>query len=127
MTGFAADALVLLHGAFILFAVFGGLLALRSRGLMWLHLPAAAWASAVVIMGWTCPLTPLEQSLRAVAGKQGYTGGFVEHYILTAIYPEGLTRPIQAALGGGVLAFNLLVYGWVWRRSRRAAQRPVQA
>ncbi len=127
MTGFAADALVVVHAAFIVFAVFGGLLAVYRRGWMWLHLPAAIWAAAVVIMGWTCPLTPLEQSLRAAAGEEGYTGGFIEHYILSAIYPAGLTRPIQAALGAGVVVFNLLVYGWVWQRSRRSARRPRKA
>ncbi len=114
----AADALVLLHAGFIVFAVFGGLLALKNRRWMWLHLPAAAWAASVVIMGWICPLTPWEQTLRAAAGQQGYSGGFIEHYVLAAIYPDGLTRPVQVALGAGVLAFNLIVYGVVHRRRR---------
>ncbi len=114
----AADALVLLHAGFIVFAVFGGLLALKNRRWMWLHLPAAAWAASVVIMGWICPLTPWEQTLRAAAGQQGYSGGFIEHYVLAAIYPDGLTRTIQIALGTGVVAFNLIVYGVVHRRRR---------
>jgi Protein of Unknown function (DUF2784) len=120
---FAADALVLLHAAFIVFALFGGLLAWRRRGWMWLHLPAAAWAATVVIMGWICPLTPWEQRLRAAAGQQGYSGGFIEHYVLAAIYPEGLTRTVQIALGAGVIAFNLLVYLLVWRRAASAPRR----
>lgn len=115
----AADALVLLHAGFIVFAVFGGLLALKNRRWMWLHLPAAAWAASVVIMGWICPLTPWEQTLRAAAGQQGYSGGFIEHYVLAAIYPDGLTRTIQIALGTGVVAFNLIVYGVVHRRRRQ--------
>lgn len=119
---FAADALVLLHAGFIVFAVFGGLLALRHRCWIWLHLPAAIWAATVVIMGWICPLTPWEQHLRAAAGQQGYSGGFVEHYVLAAIYPEGLTRPVQVALGAGVLAFNLIVYGVVLRRRRQGGE-----
>ncbi len=114
----AADALVLLHAGFIVFAVFGGLLALKNRRWMWLHLPAAAWAASVVTMGWICPLTPWEQTLRAAAGQQGYSGGFIEHYVLAAIYPDGLTRTIQIALGTGVVAFNLIVYGVVHRRRR---------
>lgn len=114
----AADALVLLHAGFIVFAVFGGLLALKNRRWMWLHLPAAAWAASVVIMGWICPLTPWEQTLRAAAGQQGYSGGFIEHYVLAAIYPDGLTRTTQIALGTGVVAFNLIVYGVVHRRRR---------
>jgi predicted permease len=115
---FAADALVLLHAAFIVFAVFGGLLLFHRRAWMWVHLPAATWAATVVIMGWICPLTPWEQSLRATAGQQGYTGGFIEHYVLTAIYPEGLTRGVQIALGIGVIVFNLAVYAWALRRRK---------
>ncbi len=115
---FAADALVLLHAAFIVFAVFGGLLILRRRAWMWAHLPAAAWAAIVVIMGWICPLTPWEQSLRAAAGQQGYAGGFIEHYVLAAIYPEGLTRGVQIALGIGVIVFNLAVYAWAFGRPK---------
>jgi len=112
-----ADALVLVHAAFILFAVFGGLLALSHGRWMWLHLPAVGWAAAVVIMGWTCPLTPLEQNLRAAAGQSLYDGDFIDHYVMAVIYPEGLTRAIQIWLGIGVLAFNLIVYGFVFKRT----------
>ena len=112
-----ADALVLVHAAFIVFAVFGGLLALNHGAWVWLHLPTVAWAAAVVMMGWTCPLTPLEQSLRTAAGQSGYEGDFIEHYVLAAIYPEGLTRAIQIWLGVGVLVFNLVVYGFVFKRT----------
>ncbi|MDM0014599.1 DUF2784 domain-containing protein [Variovorax sp. J22P168] len=114
-----ADAVLVLHGLFILFAVFGGLAAWRWPRLAWLHLPAAAWAGWVVSVGWICPLTPLENALRRRAGEAGYGGGFVEHYLTALIYPEGLTRPVQFALGVGVLLFNALVYGLViWRRRR---------
>lgn len=112
-----ADALVLVHAGFIVFAVFGGLLALHHEAWMWVHLPAVAWAALVVIMGWTCPLTPWEQSLRAAAGQDGYDGDFIEHYLLSALYPEGLTRTVQIWLGVGVLALNLVVYGFVLRRA----------
>jgi len=118
----AADVLVLLHAGFIIFAVFGGLLVLRRPGWCWLHVPAALWAATVVTMGWICPLTPWEQSLRAAAGQQGYSGGFVEHYVLTAIYPDGLTRTVQIALGTGVVVFNVGLYGWLWRRGRGRRQ-----
>ncbi|NMM06090.1 DUF2784 domain-containing protein [Polaromonas sp.] len=112
-----ADALVLVHAGFILFAVFGGLLALHHSAWMWLHLPAVAWAALVVIMGWTCPLTPWEKSLRAAAGQDGYAGDFIEHYLLSVIYPEGLTRTLQIWLGVGVLVLNLVVYAFVLKRA----------
>jgi Protein of Unknown function (DUF2784) len=88
---------------------------------LWLHLSCATWAATVVIMGWTCPLTPLEQTLRQAAGEQGYKSSFIEHYLLAAIYPEGLTRPIQIALGMGVVVFNALVYGLYWFFKRKRA------
>jgi hypothetical protein len=112
-----ADALVLVHAGFIVFAVFGGLLALQQGAWMWAHLPAVAWAALVVIMGWTCPLTPWEQSLRAAAGQNVYEGDFIDHYLLAAIYPEGLTRTLQIWLGVAVLALNLAVYAFVLRRA----------
>lgn len=116
----AADLVVVLHGLFILFAVFGGLLGFWRRWLVWLHLPAVAWAALVVIMGWTCPLTPLELKLRQLAGGAGYQGGFIEHYLMPLIYPPGLTRSTQVLLGLSVLAINLLVYAaLVWRHRRR--------
>lgn len=115
----AAEAVLALHGAFILFAVVGGLLLLRWPWLVWLHLPAAGWAAMVVTAGWICPLTPIEQSLRALAGQQGYDGSFIEHYLVMLIYPPGLTRPVQVFLGMLVVMVNLVIYGMVWRRRRR--------
>ena len=110
-----ADAVLMVHALFIAFAVFGGLLTYRKgqwkKPLLTLHLACAAWAATVVVMGWTCPLTPLEQQLRLAAGQQGFSTSFIEHYLLAVIYPEGLTRGVQVALGAGVVAFNALVYG----------------
>lgn len=114
-----ADAVVLLHLAFVAFAVLGGLLALRWRRLPWLHLPALAWGATVEFTGWICPLTPLENVLRRAAGDAAYAGGFVEHYLLPILYPAALTRELQWALGGGLLLFNGVVYWFVWRKLRR--------
>ncbi|MCL4865603.1 MAG: DUF2784 family protein, partial [Gemmatimonadales bacterium] len=38
-----ADLVLVLHLAFLVFVLAGGLLALRWRRVPWLHLPAAAW------------------------------------------------------------------------------------
>lgn len=115
-----ADALALLHFGFVVFVVAGGVLVLRWPRVAWAHLPAAAWGVAIELGGWICPLTPLENALRRSAGESGFTGGFVEHYLLPVLYPAGLTRTVQIGLGVGVLLLNLLVYGWwVWRRVRR--------
>lgn len=113
-----ADLVVLLHFAFIAFAVAGGLLVLRWRRVAWIHLPAATWAATVALAGWICPLTPLENALRRAAGEAGYSGGFIEHYVVPLVYPAGLTRELQLVLGLGVLALNLAIYAAVWRRAR---------
>ncbi|MBU1357375.1 MAG: DUF2784 domain-containing protein [Gammaproteobacteria bacterium] len=121
-----ADAVLVAHGLFILFVIVGGVLAWRWRKLAWLHLPAVAWAAWVAWAGWICPLTPLENSLRAAAGQAGYRGGFVEHYLLGVIYPEGLTRGVQISLGVFVVVLNLAVYGGMWARRRRSGAERVR-
>ena len=119
----AADAVLLLHLLFIVFALLGGLLVLRWRWrwLAWLHLPAVFWAVTVEALQLLCPLTPLENDLRHAAGQAGYNTGFIEHYLLPIIYPAGLTPTIQLWLAAFVLLLNLLIYGlllWRWRRNR---------
>ncbi|MGO4815450.1 DUF2784 domain-containing protein [Cupriavidus sp. 2MCAB6] len=119
MAAWLADAVVLLHLAFIVFAMLGGVLVLRWPRLAWLHLPAAAWGVVVEWSGWICPLTPLENALRQRAGLQAYGGDFIQHYVLQLIYPDGLTREIQIVLGALVLALNMAVYFALYRRVRR--------
>ena len=118
----AADAVLVFHLAFIVFALLGGLLAIRWRWLVWLHLPAAGWGFFVEVTGRICPLTPLETMLREQAGSSGFSGGFVAHYLVPLIYPAGLTPDIQWLLAGVVVAVNLAVYGGllVHRRTARA-------
>ena len=105
----AADFIVLLHFGFILFVVFGGLLVLKWKKLVWFHIPAALWGALIEFVGWVCPLTPLENMLRRYSGED-YTSSFVEHYIQTIIYPDGLTRDLQIFLGLGVLGINMIIY-----------------
>lgn len=101
---------------FVLFVVGGGLLALRWRQASFVHLPAAAWGALVEINGWICPLTPLEQWLRRQAHGSGNQDDFIGHYLLSVLYPEGLTRDIQIVLGIFVVGVNLVVYSWVLRQ-----------
>lgn len=114
-----ADALVLLHLAFIAFVVLGGIAVAFRPPLALLHLPALAWGAWVEFSGAICPLTPLENAWRARAGEAGYAGGFVEHYVVALVYPAGLTPAIQVGLGIAVLAINAAVYAWAIRRLRR--------
>lgn len=116
---FAADAALLLHAAFIVFVVFGGLLTWRRPRIAWVHLPAAAWGALVELANAPCPLTALENAFLLKAGLAGYGGGFIEHYLLGAIYPEGLSRATQLLLGGAVVAVNAAIYGGLLLRRRR--------
>ncbi len=114
-----ADAVLVLHGLFIAFVLIGALGVARWPRLAWLHLAAVAWAVYAAAAGRICPLTPIENALRRAAGEAGYDGGFIEHYLLAAIYPDGLTRGVQIGLGVFVLALNVALYAqWLARRRR---------
>jgi|SRR5688572_5819574 hypothetical protein len=112
---FLADLVVVIHLAFVVFVLCGGLLALRWRRLAWLHLPAAVWGAVVEFSGWICPLTPLENWLRMQGGETLYNSDFITQYVLPALYPGNLTREFQFLFGAIVIALNAIVYGWLWR------------
>ena len=122
-----ADLVVGVHVLFVAFVALGGLLVLRWPRVAWLHLPAAVWGALIEFTGGVCPLTPLEQALRRRAGEGGYRGDFVEHYLLPALYPHGLTRRAQLVLGLLVIAANLTIYALVLRRRSTAPRTPPTA
>ncbi|MBW8328161.1 MAG: DUF2784 domain-containing protein [Thiobacillus sp.] len=115
---FLADAVVIVHLLFVAFVMAGGFLLLRWPRLAWLHLPAAVWGALIEFTGRICPLTPLENRLRALHGESVYSGGFVEHYLLPVLYPENLTLLVQQGLGGVVVAVNLVAYALAYRAWR---------
>ena len=118
---FLADLTLIVHLIFIIFVLFGGLLCLLRTSFLFVHLPAAAWGVWVEWQGIVCPLTPLENHFRKRAAGQGYSEGFVEHYLVPIIYPEGLTSSIQLLLGGIVLATNILIYLYVVIHYRKSS------
>jgi Protein of Unknown function (DUF2784) len=120
-----ADAVLVTHFGFIAFAVIGAALLIWQRISRWvalMHLACAAWASYVMFSGRICPLTPLENHLRKLGGEAGYSGGFIERYLLSIIYPAGITREFQIVLGISVLLINFAIYAWViyrWKNNSR--------
>src|SRR3954451_23990452 len=118
-----ADLVVVFHFAFVLFVVLGGLLVLRWRWLAYVHLPVALYGALIELVGWVCPLTPLEKQLRESAGLERYQGGFVEHYVLPVLYPAGLTRGVQLVLGMVVIGVNLMIYVVVGRKGASTPDR----
>ena len=120
-----ADLVVIFHLIFIIFAVLGGLLVLWRGFLVFLHMPSAIWVAVISFKGWICPLTPLENQLRQAAGGEGYSGGFVEYYLILVIYPIGLRIDVQVVLGIVAVAINIGIYMLVyyWYRIRRGRWR----
>jgi hypothetical protein len=114
----AAEAVLLIHLAFIVFAFLGAAIAARWRWIIFIHLPAATWGFFIELTGRVCPLTYLENYLRIKAGLSGYTESFIEHYLLPIIYPVGLTRETQFVIAAVVLAVNIALYGWICFRRR---------
>lgn len=121
--GVLADVVVAVHLGFIVFAVLGGFLAWRWPRVVFVHVPCLAWAAWVEATGQICPLTPLENRLRAMGGGAGYHGGFIEHYLVPLIYPAEITPRLQWALTGILVGINLVAYGRLIVRWRRRARR----
>lgn len=115
----AADLVLLIHLAFILYMVLGGFLTWRWPRTAFVHLPVAAYGVAISLMGWICPLTPLEDRLRRQAGAAGLEGSFIEHYVLFVIYPPGLTPTVQVILATLLGVVTTVAYGGLWLRQRR--------
>jgi hypothetical protein len=116
-----AIAVVLVHMAFVAFVIFGGLAVLRWPRLAWVHVPAAIWGALIALVGFICPLTPLENWLRVRAGGTAYQTSFLEHYLLPILYPVAMTRELQIATGLFVVALNVLVYWRVFSRRAKLA------
>ncbi|MEX5217274.1 MAG: DUF2784 domain-containing protein [Nitrospiraceae bacterium] len=122
MYGFLANLVMLTHLAFVLFVIGGGLLVLKWPRIAWLHVPAAVWGTMIEFMGWTCPLTPLENRLLAQSAEAGYEGDFITHYLLPVLYPEGLTPTVQIVLGLLVVLLNAATYGLVFAKWRQTCE-----
>ena len=120
----AADAVLVLHLAFIAFALVGAALTVRWPWIPLVHLPAASWGIFVELSGRICPLTHLENHLRIEAGQSGYAESFIEHYLLDIIYPAGLGADLQMLLAAVVATTNAAIYAWLLHRWRRRARRP---
>jgi len=117
-----ADLILLAHLGFVAFVSVGALAVLFWPRLALAHVPCLMYGAAIELIGWICPLTPLEQDLRRHSGQEGYAGGFIEHYVGGLLYPGGWDK-IRVWLGLGLVTFNLIVYAYLIARilhARRA-------
>ena len=119
MYRFLAEVTLATHSVFIAFVVIGGFLAIRFPRVAWAHIPCAIWGALIEFAGWVCPLTPLENLLRRASGEAGYTGGFIERYLLPIIYPGDLTREFQFLIGITAVGLNLVAYSIVLRGRKK--------
>ena len=119
IAGRLADAVMVVHGLFVVWVVLGAFAVWRWPRLAWLHLPALAWGLWIEVSGGVCPLTPLEVSLRHQAGQSGYSGGFIEHYLGGLLYPDGLTRTAQWWAAAVLGLINVVLYGLILKRATR--------
>ncbi len=114
----AAESVLLLHLAFIVFVILGAAVAARWHWLVFVHVPAAIWGVFIELTGRVCPLTYAENYLRVKSGDSGYKESFIEHYLPAIIYPAGLTREAQFVLAAVVVVINVAIYGWLFYRHR---------
>ena len=108
-----ANLLVMIHLVFIVFVIAGGFIVLIWPWVILLHIPAVIWGAIVELKGWICVLTPWENNLRHLAGQEGYSGGFIERYIVSLIYPAELTHDAQIVMGLIVITINLCIYSFI--------------
>ena len=119
-----ADLVLLLHLCFILFVLFGVFIVFKKHKLAWVHIPVALWGMLISLVGWRCPLTPLENLFRHMAGEEGYAGSFINHYIMPIVYPSGLTRELAIGMGIFVLLWNGLFYSILIYKIKRKGRQP---
>ena len=113
-----ATLTLLLHFSFILFVIFGALLILRFKKIIYFHIPAVAWGAYIEFSHSICPLTHLENYFLKKAGKDQYSIDFIENYVFKIIYPPALNYEIQTYLGVILIFVNLVIYYYIVKKSR---------
>jgi hypothetical protein len=112
---FMADFLVLIHFFWILFILFGMVFVLMGSRLLYLHLGGLLFSLFLNMMGYYCPLTYLENSLRSWGEHPPHEGSFVSRYVAPLVYPDLPEELIRA----GEMVFvvmNLTVYAFWYKK-----------
>lgn len=117
------DLVLAFHFAFIVFAVLGGFFVLWKSWIVWLHIPSVLWSVFVNLFNQVCPLTPLENRFRYLAGQADYEGGFIQHYLTPLVYPSVMPERWGLIAGYSVLIWNVLIYTLVVLLRRRSSLR----
>jgi hypothetical protein len=94
-----ADAVLVVHLAYLVYLPVGPFIAWRWPRTIWLHAACLVVAIVSITTGFDCPLTSWEQSLRRRGGQRAYTDGFVDHYLAGKVFPRGDAWAVQLVFG----------------------------
>ncbi len=113
MRGLLADAILLLHFAFVLFVVGGLLLTWLGawRGWRWIrrlrfrgaHLAAILFVAGEALLGRVCPLTVWEDALRGATQEKSFIARWV-HQLMFFAAPEWVFTVLYVAFALAVAA-----------------------
>lgn len=118
---FWADFLVIIHGAFVAFVVFGELLIVVGIALRWkwirnlwfriIHLLAISVVAIEALANVECPLTVWERDLRMAAGQPVSDASFVGRIFHNVLFYEGIDHSFfqKLHIGFGVLVLLTFV------------------
>jgi hypothetical protein len=115
----AADIILIIHFAFILFVIFGALLFFVAKKIVFIHIPAIIWGSYIELTHSICPLTYLENWLLQKANLTTYSEGFIQYYLVPIVYPTNLTKDIQIYLGIGLIVINIVIYAFIFGKMKK--------
>ena len=116
----AADLTLIVHFVFILFVVFGTLLFFVSTKIVFIHIPAVIWGSYIELTHSICPLTYLENWFLHKANLTTYSKGFIQHYLVSIVYPTNLSKDLQIYLGIAIIVVNMIIYGFIISKLKKS-------
>ena len=118
----AADLTLIVHFAFIIFVVFGGMLFFISTKIIYVHVPSLIWGIYIELTHSVCPLTYLENWFLQKANLTTYTEGFIQNYLVPIVYPKNLTDNLQIYLAIVLIVANMIMYGFIISKSKKNQQ-----
>jgi hypothetical protein len=121
-----ADAILIVHCAFIAFVLGGQAYVVVGYFQNWrwvrnltfriCHILAIGIVVALVWVNQLCPLTVWESTLRDAAGEQSYQGSFVEYWIGRLVYYDA---PQWVFIVAYSLFGALVLFTWIWIRPEK--------
>lgn len=116
--GILADIVVLTHLLWIVFLMTGAYWGRNHRIIMIVHGAGLAYAIALQVFGWYCPLTHLEVWLREKQfGSGAYFSSFIAHYAEKLVYID-VTPEIVFIMTLVLISVNVWIYSEVVKKKK---------